>query len=459
MFGGSAGPGKTSCLIALATQYVDVPTYRGIIFRRTFPQLSEIIDRTRQLYPVAYPGAEWREQKKTWFFPSGAQVRLGHIQHEGDKYDYQGHEYQFIAFDELTQFTETQYTYLFSRCRRTLDFPYDPIVRSTTNPGGIGHAWVKRRFRIGNVDPGTTIWDEFIDGEGQVRETSRVFISAHLEDNPSLNRAEYERTLQHLPEIERKRLLLGLWDAFEGQAFRELNYDLHSFEFDVPPDWQVFGSFDWGSAKPWSYGLWAVDYDGRLYRFAEAFGGKKVDDEWVDEGLRQTETQIAREILDLEEKHGVTPKYRVADPAIWSRRPRKEGPPGPSVEENMRQENIWFIRGDNDRISGRRQLHHRLALQEDEKPSVFIHRRCTAWWQFVPLLVEDPKNPEDILEKDQPDHPYDETRYALMSRPMRPHVTVETDAGSFQAERRKLILAKQNAARRGISVAAAYGRR
>lgn len=404
--GGAAGPGKTDCLIAMALRYVAHPDYRGIIFRRSFPQLSTIIDRMRRLYPRAVPGAAWKETPKTWIFPSGAKIRLGHIQHEGDKYDYQGDEFQFVGFDELTHFTETQYLYLFSRCRRTADFPWPPFVRATSNPGGIGHAWVKRRFRIGNVAPGTPIFDEYVDTDtGEVRRTARVFIPGFLRDNPSVNAEEYIGNLSHLPEIERMRLLNGLWDAFEGQAFSELNPDVHGFDYDIPPEWEVFGSFDWGSAKPWSYGLYAINYDGTVFRFAEAYGAKQDENgDYVDEGLRQNDNEIAHRILALEQEYRVKPRVRVADPAIWAKRPEQGGKRGPSVHETMQREGVYFIKADNDRIAGRRQCHHRLALQEDGKPGFFVHSRCKSFWQTIPEMREDEKNPEDIVTKEVPDH-------------------------------------------------------
>lgn len=445
--GGAAGPGKTDSLVAMALRYVSHPRYRGIIFRRSFPQLGEIIDRMRRLYPKAVPGAEWSESRKRWTFPSGAQVRLGHMLHEGDKYDYQGDEFQFIGFDELTHFTESQYLYMFSRCRRTEDFPFPPMIRATSNPGGIGHAFVKRRFRIGLHEPGQTIWEEITDKEiGSSYWVSRVFIPGYIEDNPSLNAEEYMSNLAHLSPIERMRLRHGIWDAFEGQVFSELNRDLHGFDYDVPTEWldTCFGSFDWGSSKPWSYGLWVTDPEGGLWRFAELFGGKQDDrGEYLDEGLKQTEPEIARQILEMEAAYHVKPRLRVADPSIWSPKGTKGQIRGPSVAEQMMREGVTFVKGDNDRIAGRRQMHLRLEL-EDGQPGLHVHSRCKAWWQTIPLLTESEKNPEDVEDKDAPDHCYDETRYALMSRPIKPkqaHLGVPVH--SFQWERKKLIRANK----------------
>src|SRR3990167_6785536 len=143
LFGGAAGGGKTDALIALATRHIAKSNYKALLLRRTFPQLQEIIDRCFKNYLEL--GGIYRATEHRWIFPSGALIDLGHMQHEQDKYNYQGKEYHKIGVDELTQFTETQYTYLFSRLRTT-DTDITPQMLSTTNPGGIGHHWVRERF-------------------------------------------------------------------------------------------------------------------------------------------------------------------------------------------------------------------------------------------------------------------------------------------------------------------------
>lgn len=200
MFGGAAGPGKTDCLIMDATRYVEVPQYRAVIFRRTFPQLQEIIDRCWRWYPRI--GGEYRAGEHRWHWPSGATVQLSHMQHEDNRYDHQGKEYHWAGFDELTQFLESQYLYILSRIR----VPPPGVslsVRSTTNPGGIGHVWVKRRF----VDVAPPL-ETYIDpATGQ----SRCFVPAKIYDNPTLMERDplYIKRLEALPEVEKRRLLHG----------------------------------------------------------------------------------------------------------------------------------------------------------------------------------------------------------------------------------------------------------
>jgi len=195
-YGGAAGGGKSSALLIAALQYVDVPGYAALILRRSFADLSlpgAIMDRANDW--LRGTGAVWNDNKKTYTFPSGATLTFGYLEHEADKYRYQGAEFQFIGFDELTQFSETQYRYLFSRLRRvaTIDAPLR--MRAASNPGGVGHEWVKRRF----IDEG--------------RAAGRVFIPAKLDDNPHLQTDEYLQSLALLDHVTRMQLLRGDWDV------------------------------------------------------------------------------------------------------------------------------------------------------------------------------------------------------------------------------------------------------
>lgn len=457
LFGGAAGPGKSECALMDATRYVNNRNYRGLVLRRTFPQLEELMDRALKYYPLVDPGARWMSTEKRWHFSSGATIKFGHMQTENDKLSYQGQEYHRVYFDEVTQFTPTQYLYVFSRVRTT-----DPnircAVRCTTNPGGISHQFIKDRFCIGTVEPRTTIYDEVDDGKGGKIRISRVFIPATLDDNPSLaNDTEYLARLAQLPELERLRLRHGLWDAFEGQAFTELNKGIHGIKaFDIPLEWERFRAFDWGYAKPFSVGWYAVDFDGNVYRYAEWYGAKRDEGRrtW-DCGMKMTATEIARGIKEREREMRAKVRIGPADPAIWSRRPQKDGTLGISVSDEMGAEGIYWLKADNDRILGRQQVHHRLSLDDEGHPSFYVFDTCEHWWRVFPQLRENEKNPEDIEDKAE-DHPYDETRYALMFKPVRPRVRIAPDIGSFQSERRKYLKAKALAAKRGISIADAY---
>ncbi|MEG2000199.1 MAG: terminase family protein, partial [Evtepia sp.] len=157
LYGGAAGGGKSEALIHEAIRQAYIPTYKALILRKTFPQLAELIDKSQNYYPKAFPSAKYNEQKHAWLFPSGAKVIFGSLQYAKDKTKYQGQAYDFIAFDELTHFTWDEYSYLFSR-NRPNGSGTRCYIRATANPGGIGHGWVKQRF-ISAAPPMTTIWE------------------------------------------------------------------------------------------------------------------------------------------------------------------------------------------------------------------------------------------------------------------------------------------------------------
>ena len=203
-FGGAVGGGKSEYLLMCALQWVILPGYSALIVRRTFPDLNKpgaLIPRSKEW--LKSTDARWNSIDKQWIFPSGSTLTFGHLEHEDDKYKYQGAEYQFIGFDEVTHFTESQYKYLFSRLRKLLTSEVIPLrIRSTGNPDGKGFEWVKRRF----VNPG---------------DSSRPFIKSKLEDNPYLDTTEYEKALSVLDPVTRAKLREGNWDVVrEGNFFK-----------------------------------------------------------------------------------------------------------------------------------------------------------------------------------------------------------------------------------------------
>lgn len=220
LYGGAAGGGKSVALLAAALQYVDVPGYNALLLRRTFAALSKpgaLIDLAHEW--LHDTDAIWNEQRKQWTFPSGATLSFGYLDTENDKYQYQGAAYQFIGFDELTQFTRTQYTYLFSRRRRnkTLEALGVPMrTRAASNPGGEGHEWVFERFFSEGIEKG------------------RVFISAKLTDNPHLDVEEYRESLAELPIGERRQLEYGDWTVREPGDWFDATWFEVVDEEDVP---------------------------------------------------------------------------------------------------------------------------------------------------------------------------------------------------------------------------------
>jgi hypothetical protein len=195
-YGGAAGGGKSDALLMAALQFVDVPNYASLIFRKTYSDLvlpGALMDRAKEW--LAKTPAHWSEQEKTWRFPSGATLTFGYLDNDGDVYRYQSSEFQFIGFDELTQFKEFSYRYMFSRLRRLANSIVPLRVRAASNPGNIGHDWVKQRFIT----------------EGLLKQ--RPFIPATLDDNPFLDREQYVKSLDNLDPLTRQQLLKGDWSA------------------------------------------------------------------------------------------------------------------------------------------------------------------------------------------------------------------------------------------------------
>lgn len=214
LFGGAAGGGKSDSLVidalGLQQEAIAKPHYRGILFRRSFPELRELIDRSRELYPQIIHGATFKEAEKLWVFPSGAKLEYGYLESEKDRYRYQGRQYQYIGWDELTHWmSPVAYDYLLSRLRSP-DPTITCYVRATTNPGGAGHDWVQQRWQITD-DGGPSL----VRVQVGATEITRRFIPAKLDDNPYLADSGYRERLSTLSEMERRALLDGRWDVVE----------------------------------------------------------------------------------------------------------------------------------------------------------------------------------------------------------------------------------------------------
>ena len=212
LYGGSAGGGKSDALLMAALQYVDVPGYAAILFRKSYADLSlpeALMDRARQWLMPYMSEVHWSQKKKTYTFPSGATLTFGYLDSPTDKYVYQGSAFQFVGFDELTQLTEDNYRYLFSRLRRLKSSMVPLRIRSASNPGGVGHSWVKSRFITKELG------------------SARIFIPAGMADNPYLSAEEYSKSLDNLDPITREQLKNGNWDIKkEGAIFNRSMFEI-----------------------------------------------------------------------------------------------------------------------------------------------------------------------------------------------------------------------------------------
>ena len=429
LYGGAAGGGKSDALIAEALRQVDNPNYRGLILRRTFPQLEDLIAKSKRLYPAAFPGAKFNDTKHIWKFPSGAVIVFGSIPHEADKYNYQGKPYDFIGFDELTQFTYGMYDYL-AHSRNRPNGPGTRVyVRATANPGGIGHSWVKERF-VTAGKPYETVWRDVPvlkpNGETEIFRRSSVFIPASVFDNKALleNDPGYLANLASMPEAEKNALLYGDWDSFSGQVFSEWKNDpshykdgkwTHVIEPFMPPKhWQIIRSFDFGYSRPFSVGWYAADENGKLYRIREYYGSNGVP----NVGVKLDPAAIARNIREIESADPLLKGrsiFGVGDPSIF------DESRGASIARLMSEHPnfITFAPGNNNRLQGLMQAHYRLTFDENGECMFQVFSTCKDFIRTVPALTYDEFNVEDV-DTEMEDHIYDELRYCLMERVIAP---------------------------------------
>jgi hypothetical protein len=425
LYGGAAGGGKSYYLRAAAIAWcASVPGIQVYLFRRTLPDLRDNHLRGPTSFFVLLADGlkdgrvKYRAQENEFEFQNGAILHLCYCDSENDVEKYRGAEIHVLMMDELTHFSEYQYRFLRSRVRTAgLKIPEDvkrrlPRIEAASNPGSIGHAWVKRTFIT--PKPANELWKTPPEEGGMLRQ----FIPARLTDNPHLTKddPEYANRLRGLGTDNLVRAMLdGDWDIIAGAAFEKLRRDLHCIEPFVPPeDWLVFGSLDWGSSRPFSFGLWTVANgnqlpDGRLYqrgsiiRYNELYGwnGKP------NEGMRMEVSEVAKQCLARAKRKLA---YCVADPSMW----KVDG--GPSHAEVMGRHGLILRPGDHNRHAGYLEMRGRIAGNEDG-PMFYVTKNChDGFWRTVPDLVMDEADPEDV-DTDQEDHAYDDARYACMSRP------------------------------------------
>ncbi|MDP4133547.1 MAG: phage terminase large subunit [Bacillota bacterium] len=406
LFGGAAGGGKSYGQIADA--YIHALLYPGIkqlMLRRTFPELDRSLIRSSlEMFDCRI--ANYNQSKHLWRFANGSTIEFGCCDSNAEVTKYQSAEYDIIRLDELTHFTQYQYLYLMSRLRGANNFKKQ--MKSTSNPGGRGHGWVKERF-ISMKEPYKEYGEE---------DRKRVFIPANVKDNDFLMSCDpdYIKRLENLPENDKKALLYGDWEIFKGQVFTEWKNDPEGYlsgvgthvvtPFEIPRGWRRFRSFDFGYSKPFCVQWWAVDYDGKVYMYRELYGCT----EEADTGVKWTPSEIAVKIKGLE-KDDPDKILGIADPSIYDRSR------GESVAEMMEREGVFFEPADNTRLAGKMQLHYRLAFDEERRPGMYIFASCKGFIRTLPSLCYDDLKCEDVDTKAE-DHPYDAARYFLMTHPV-----------------------------------------
>lgn len=427
LYGGAAGGGKSFALLADPLRYCHNPHHRGLLLRRTLDELTELIDKSRQLYTKAFPGAKFRESKSTWVFPSGATIWFTYLDRDKDVTRFQGQAFNWIGIDEITQYpTPYVWDYLRSRLRAT-----DPelqehlYMRCTANPGGVGGWWVKKMYIEGtpenkafpafDIDTRKTFaWPSGHEKAGQPL-FFRKFVPARLTDNPHLMAdGQYEAMLRSLPDVERKRLLEGDWDVAEGAAFPEFSRVKHVVEhFDIPTNWPRIRAADYGYSAP-SCVLWgAIDWDNNIWVYRELYA------------KHLTAEQLADRILEAEQLDPL-PHYTVLDSSCWN----KTGF-GPSIAEVMMRQGVRWTPSDRNRVQGKMEIHRRLADDPySQEPRIRFFSSCQNIVKQIAGIPLSKTNSEDVDTKAE-DHAYDALRYMLMTR-MSGYASIHQQLGAIK---------------------------
>ena len=386
------------------------PGTTAVIFRRSYGELEDTdIKEAQASYPEKL--ATYNAGRHEFRLINGSKILFRHCENEADRFKYSGIEIQFLYFDELTSFEQTIYDFLKTRLRAKKSLGVVPIVRSASNPGNIGHGWVKKMF----VDAGPymeiqeqRIYSEALHKEKVIR---TQYIPSLAMENPYITE-DYIFELEQKPEALRNALLMGSWSSFEGMVFQEWkdapehyldrNWTHVIEPFDIPSSWPRYFGFDHGYSKPFSCGWYAMGPDGCLYRYREWYGCKPRQ---ANVGLELTPVQIADGILEREEKESKENIriMRVADPAIFDKSR------GDSVADQMspgfmgRHHGVLFNKGDHARLPGKMQIHERLRFDENGRPKLQVFNTCKEFLRTFPTLPYSTKKPEDV-DSDAEDH-------------------------------------------------------
>jgi hypothetical protein len=414
LYGGAAGGGKTTAIVAEAVTYaLEFPKARVYIFRRTIPELKQSVQPEIYKQCAKYidmGGMKYNSQDRVWVFRNGSTIQLAYLENAADMFRYQSAEIHLLLVDELTHFTQEEYEYLKTRVRSTGEHPLK--VMAATNPGNIGHGWVKAYFI--DIAPSETI---HTDKAGN----TRMFVPAKIDDHPiEAFRNSYGRQLDSLSDPELKRALRnGDWDLFSGQVFTEWNREEHTCDpFPIPNHWTKWFSYDWGY-NTYAAGTWFArdPQSTRIYVYREFYPHAMSASVQADTILNLTGTE-----------HIVT---WWADPSLWKQHGNVET--GESVGKIFERANLIFQPANNDRKSGLNAVHEALAPLPDGKPGLIVFNSCVNTIRTIPALPYDRNKAEDV-DTDAEDHLYDTWRYGLVNQ--RPAVMPELKLNNEVISRR-----------------------
>lgn len=426
-FGGARGGGKSHGLRAIMLmRRFQYPNSTGAIFRKTYPELEA--NHIRPIFQ-AYPALRsyWNESKKLLSLPNGSTLQFCHCASEADVALYQGREFHDLAIDEAGQWTESTFRTLLGSNRSSMAGIKARAIL-TGNPGGVGHAWLKRLF----------IERRFHDRE---RLEDYAFVKSLIDDNQALmdNDPDYIHRLESEPnEAIRRAFRFGDWDIFAGQYFAEISRDKHFIKpFAIPAHWPRYGAYDFGYNHPAAFGWFAVDGDGNVYLYRELVQSKLRVDQFIAKVKSYPDTANLEQIiagLDCWAVKGVT----------------KSGIP-PTIAEEFLEHGLVLSRASVDRVQGANQMRQHLAWKDrpNQKPRFFMFETCPITFDAISRMQTDPNRIEDVLKQDSTDgdpnsgdDAYDMARYFLMSRPLVANETIVPARGTeewFKKEEKEMF--------------------
>ena len=360
--------------------------------------------------------ARYNQTERTFYFPNGSTIHFEYYDNEGHSDHFQGVEYDVIFIEEATQLPEEWIKNIAASCRGANSFPHR--IYYTCNPGGPGHAYIKRIF-IDRV---------YKEGENP---EDYEFVQAKVTDNKVLMELDpdYITFLKNLPPKRRAAWLDGSWEIYSGQYFNEFvndpdHYDDGYYTHVINPipirkHWTIYRGLDWGHFRPYSVSWYAIDEDGVMYRFKELYGVQKSGNESIpNEGVQWPPERLFKKIREIED---TDPDLKgkqiigIADPAIF------QSQTGTSIADTGMDCGVYFLPGDNTRLAGWMQCRYRLQFNDAGRPRFQVFNTCTEFIRTIPILQHDEHDVED-LDTDGEDHIADEWRYVCMANVIKPIV-------------------------------------
>lgn len=419
---GNRGGGKTDALLMSFAQYVGAgfgEEWRGVIFRQTYPQLQDVIQKSLKWFLRIFPKAKYNQTSSVWVFPEGEKLYFRSGITANDYWNYHGHAYPFLGFEELTNWADSGfYESMLSTCRSSVaDVPR--MVRATTNPFGKGHSWVKERFQIGAKKACVPF------GE---KGRERLYIHSSLKENIALTSADpnYIKILQDLKDPARRAAWLdGSWDIAVGTFLEKVWIDSECVvdPFPIPSNWIVWRAMDWGYSAPYAV-LWlALSEEGIFYVWRELYG---IDKDLPNVGSKEEASKVAKKVREIEkydERHGYNYRLNLADPAIFSQSGNTASIGQIFRDNGIRWQPAW--NGKGSRVNGAQEIVRLLA-----EGRLKFFRSCVNCIRTIPHLPRSDYNPEDV-DTVAEDHCWDALRYGIMRRRRNPN---KDDRGDFQVE-------------------------